>query len=58
MIGLIGKRILKIVSEIAEIIEVMLAPVIMKLTLCYYREREKKFYIAGGNFDLNYLSDF
>ena len=36
-----------------------LAPIIWKLTFCYYTESKKKdFGVTGANFDLNYLSYF
>ena len=57
---MIATRILKIDSEIAEIIEVKVIIHHLEIyILLLHRGSEKNdFHVKGGNFDLNYLSYF
>ena len=58
---MIGTRILKIDSEIAEIIEVKVASFnieIIFLPLCLCNSKISISKMRGGNLDLNYLSYF
>ena len=54
---MIGTRILKIDSEIAEIIDAKVATPHLRNWYFAIKQRQKNyFYVAGGNFNLNYLS--
>ena len=56
---MIGTRILKINSEIAEIIDAKVATPHLRNWYFAIKQRQKNyFYVTGGNFNLNYLSHF